>query len=341
MATQQELGLLAQLLSPAAAAELERQRRAEQGLAVANARNPLLAEAARTAGMFSQAVGNIAGTDMRSAQERQSAQLREIAQAAPGATIQEKWQNALPEIAKMDPVLAMQLAPQIRALGPQREYKDIRLGYRTVKSKNQFGLPEEKVVADTRTGVFENGQLIGYLGENNQIVPIGNAPSQQQQFIPGITDTVDGAANRAAARAQAGQGSTTTTQDTTIKVGAGEFLPRGALTQGAMGQTQLTPEQAQALAARMQGAGRQPRGPESSPTMARPQVVEQRQPMPRTQVRGTPTSRFESMPDSAIIGRWRALQKKPTLTASEQEEVRQIAAQIGDRGLEGLLREGQ
>lgn len=335
MATQQELGLLAQLLSPAAAADIERRRREEQGLATSSARNPLLAEAARTAGMFSQAVGNIAGTDMRSAQERQSAQIQEIAQAAPGATIQEKWQNALPKIAELDPVLAMQIAPQIRAMGPQREYKDIRLGYRTVKSKNAFGQLEEKVVADTRTGVFENGQLVGYLGENNQIVPIGTNAPQAQQAIPGITDTPEGPANRALA--QAGQG--TTTADTTIKVGAGEFIPRGALSQAAQGQAQLTPEQAQALAARMQGAGRQPRGAESSPTMARPQVVEQRQPMTRTPVRGQPVTRFEGLPDSAIIGRWRALQNKPTLSAKEQEEVRQLAAQIGDRGLQDLLRE--
>lgn len=333
----QDMGLLAQLLSPVAAAELERRRREEQGLATAQARNPLLAEAARTAGMFSQAVGNIAGTDMRSAAERQSAQIREIAQAAPGATIQEKWQNALPKIAELDPVLAMQLAPQIRALGPKRETKDIRLGYRTVQSRNAFGQLEEKVVSDIRTGVYEDGQLIGYLDENNQIVPIGTNAPQPQQIIPGITDTPDGPANRALA--QAGQGSGATTADTTIKIGAGEFIPRGALSQAAQGQAQLTPVQAQALAARMEGAGRQPRGPESSPTMARPRVVEQREPMPRTSVRGTPTSRFERLPDSAIIGRWRALQNKPTLSAAEQEEVRQLAAQIGDRGLESLLRE--
>lgn len=86
----ESVGLLASLLSPGAARESARQQQLKNILSTANSSNPLLAEAGKTAGMFSQALGRTLGRDMRSEQEKSAERISSAVQAASGDTLYAK-----------------------------------------------------------------------------------------------------------------------------------------------------------------------------------------------------------------------------------------------------------
>ena len=70
--------VLAQLLSPTLARQAEQQRLQGQVLATADSRNPLLAEAGRTANLMRGSAGGLFGTDLRSPQQMIAEQAKQI-----------------------------------------------------------------------------------------------------------------------------------------------------------------------------------------------------------------------------------------------------------------------
>jgi hypothetical protein len=89
-------GILESLLAPQAANKIAEQ----QGIAASS--NPLLAEAAKTAGMFGRSLGGLLGTDMRTPEERKAAQVKAILDRAPGNTQQEKIANSVDALRQAD-----------------------------------------------------------------------------------------------------------------------------------------------------------------------------------------------------------------------------------------------
>ena len=186
--------LIAALLSPTAAAEMERRRQEEAGQVSSNPFAKLLTESAKTAGGLRSSLGGLFGTELRNpAQIRQAGMVQAI-QSAEGATLKEKLQNALPTIGKIDPAVAIQLESKIKELGPQMTYKDIRMGTREVTEPPKFpGMPATtKVVSNIRTGVFQNGNLIGYLGDDGQVIRLNSEEAKQIQQAQEANDKSTG-----------------------------------------------------------------------------------------------------------------------------------------------------
>ena len=179
--------LIAALLSPTAAAEMERRRQAEAGQVSANPFAKLLTESAKTAGGLRSSLGGLFGTELRSPAEIRQAGMLQAIQSAEGATLQEKLQNALPTIGKIDPAVAIQLETKIKDLGPQMTYKDIRMGTKKVTVPINPLVPAlgNKVTeqADIRTGVFQDGKLIGYLGDDGQVIRLDSTEAKEAKAV--------------------------------------------------------------------------------------------------------------------------------------------------------------
>lgn len=188
--------LIAALLSPTAAAEMERRRQAEAGQVSANPFAKLLTESAKTAGGLRSSLGGLFGTELRSPAEIRQAGMLQAIQSAEGATLQEKLQNALPTIGKIDPAVAIQLETKIKDLGPQMTYKDIRMGTKKVTTPINPMVPAlgNKVTeeADIRTGVFQDGKLIGYLGQEGQVIRLDEKTAKNAQVLDTATQKSTG-----------------------------------------------------------------------------------------------------------------------------------------------------
>lgn len=105
-----EQSLLSTLLSPTLAAQMASKEEEER---IAQAGSPLLQEAARTAGMFTQQLGGLTGTDTRSPAVQKVSQMQSIIQGAEGADIYEKMENALPQLESIDPAMAINLGKMV------------------------------------------------------------------------------------------------------------------------------------------------------------------------------------------------------------------------------------
>ena len=101
-----EQSLLSTLLSPTLAAQMASREEEER---ISQAGSPLLQEAARTAGMFTRQLGGLTGTDTRSPEVQKISQMQSVIQNSEGADIYEKMENALPELEKLDPAMAINL----------------------------------------------------------------------------------------------------------------------------------------------------------------------------------------------------------------------------------------
>lgn len=189
-----ESSLIAALLSPTAAAEMERRRQAEAGQVSANPFTKLLTEASKTAGGLRSSLGGLFGTELRDASQIRAAGIRSAIENAEGATLKEKLQNALPTIGQIDPAIAMQLETKVKELGPQMTYKDIRMGTREVTEPPTFpGMPAtKKVVSNIRTGVFQDGKLIGYLDDDARVIRLDSEEAKQIQETQDATDQSTG-----------------------------------------------------------------------------------------------------------------------------------------------------
>ena len=111
--------LLAQLLSPTLARAAEQQRLQGQVLATADARNPLLAEAGRTANLMRGSLGGLFGTDLRSPIERISAEAKAI-QADPNLNEDQK----IAAMKRLDPGLGAAYEQQVLATRKTRKDLD-------------------------------------------------------------------------------------------------------------------------------------------------------------------------------------------------------------------------
>lgn len=112
----ESVGLLASLLSPGAARESARQQQLKNILATANSSNPLLAEAGKTAGMFSQALGRTLGRDMRSEQEKSAERVSNAVKTASGETLYDKLITAAknPELSVSEKYVLIAQAQKIK-----------------------------------------------------------------------------------------------------------------------------------------------------------------------------------------------------------------------------------
>lgn len=113
MASEILQGLLSSGVDPRQLEEL-------RNLQTARARNPLLAEAGRTAGMFSRSLGRAIGTDMRSPAERKRAEVKAVLDAAEGETMQDKLLNSA-DVLKERGLLEPEQAAQLDTLRAQRQ----------------------------------------------------------------------------------------------------------------------------------------------------------------------------------------------------------------------------
>lgn len=155
MATQQQL--LAQLLSPALAQQSEQQRLQAQALATAESRNPLLAEAGRTANMMRGSLGSLFGTDLRSAQQRVADQAKQII----GNTNLSEEQK-IQALKQVDPRIGAAYEQQVLATKQSKKALEDKF---TIE-KLPFGDPNPFTgKRPERAAVIKNGQFVRWLGE--------------------------------------------------------------------------------------------------------------------------------------------------------------------------------
>lgn len=116
----ESVGLLASLLSPGAARQTARQQQLKNILSTANSSNPLLAEAGKTAGMFSQALGRTIGRDMRSEQEKSAERISNAVTSAAGDTLYDKLITAAknPELSVNEKYILASQAQKIKPEAP-------------------------------------------------------------------------------------------------------------------------------------------------------------------------------------------------------------------------------
>ena len=166
--------MILQLLDPEAARRLAEQEQRNQQMAMAQSRSPLLAEAAKTAGMFSSALGGALGRDMRSPMEKR-AQNVQAAMATSGGNIVE----AAKILQQSDPAAAMVLMQQGRAMQPKREVKQLRTGSTlqypegTTEAQILGGSVKAVAVPTYSTFQLEDGVITGRIDTTTgRVIPI-------------------------------------------------------------------------------------------------------------------------------------------------------------------------
>jgi len=191
--------LLAQLLSPTLARAAEQQRLQGQVLATAGARNPLLAEAGRTANIMRGSLGGLFGTDLRSPMERISEQAKAI-QDNPNLNEDQKIQA----MKQLDPGLGAAYEQQV--LTSRKTRKDLEDPGYTVKDVI-VGNVKDPITGMTRsikrTAILDkNGNVIRYIGpaENteaeitdNEEVPSEEPQGNREAVIQDLASRLDAA----------------------------------------------------------------------------------------------------------------------------------------------------
>ena len=137
-----EQSLLSTLLSPTLAAQMASQ---EEEARIAEAGSPLLREAARTAGMFTQQLGGLTGTDVRSPEVQKISQMQSIIQGAEGADIYEKMENALQDIEAIDPAMAINLGKMVTERKAQARGMESRNALATYFAEQGYPVLAESV----------------------------------------------------------------------------------------------------------------------------------------------------------------------------------------------------
>ena len=183
-----ETSLLASLLNPDLVRERERLARQQA------AGDGLMGQVQRVADIGSRSASGLFGIDRRSPMERMSMDVSQAVQNAEGKSLAEKLKNASAVLSKTNPTAAMLLQQKAQELGPQMTYKDIRMGTREVPEPPKFpGMPATtKIVSNIRTGVFQNGNLIGYLGDDGQVIRLNSEEAKQIQQTQDAKDKSTG-----------------------------------------------------------------------------------------------------------------------------------------------------
>lgn len=143
-----EQSLLSTLLSPTLAAQMASR---EEEARIAEAGSPLLREAARTAGMFTQQLGGLTGTDVRSPEVQKISQMQSIIQGAEGADIYEKMENALQDIEAIDPAMAINLGKMVTERKAQARGLESRNALATYFAQQGYPVLAEAVASGEMT----------------------------------------------------------------------------------------------------------------------------------------------------------------------------------------------
>ena len=342
--------MILQLLDPEAARRLAEQEQRNQQMAMAQARSPLLAEAAKTAGMFSSALGGALGRDMRSPMEKR-AQNVQAAMATSGGNIVE----AAKILQQSDPAAAMVLMQQGRAMQPKREVKQLRTGSTlqypegTTEAQILGGSVKAVAVPTYSTFQLEDGVITGRIDTTTgRVIPISG---EERAALEN---------SMMAEQAQA-DGTTPPKPDDTIgkgniylNAGMGTGVQQGAPTATVPPETQKRMEQ-QSGASRTARGGQQPslsqliaeagKGGARAPTVATMQGVPPRPtitgqpiepPAPSRTVQtsaeaGAEMKALQQADTKTLTKRLAELKAIPIMSADQQEEYRRIVAALGER----------
>lgn len=278
------MSLFDALLNPAQ----QQQRAPSSGLEM------LLGEAQKTAGMLGKNIGTIAGVDTRSPREKELAAVKKAIADAEGATIEEKLKNALPVIAQANPVLGIAFAEQLRGMAPPKAkitIRDVPYGPVNLATGNQ-----KKATIRFRDGVPE--AIIS--GDRND----PELKALMAQF--------------ASKKPKGGDPEPAPAKDKVIKVGAGQFVPKGSL-QG----EQVTAET---------GAAPQVEKQNTFPIPQRPNLQVEDIDSPRAQaVRPNVVMGMNEKSTLQLRARLRQLNKKGLLTPKERQELFEIQTELDKR----------
>ena len=335
--------MILQLLDPEAARRLAEQEQRNQQMAMAQARSPLLAEAAKTAGMFSTALGGALGRDMRSPMEKR-AQNVQAAMATSGGNIVE----AAKILQQSDPAAAMVLMQQGRAMQPKREIKQLRTGstlqYAPGLSDAEKRLTKPSVIPTYETFQVEDGVITGRIDTaTGRVIPI----SREEAAAIASNQT------QADATAQPKPDDTINGANIYLNAGMGTGVQQGA-------PTSNIPPEAQERINQQSGASRTARGQQPSlsqliaeagkggaraPTVAtmqgvptRPNIMGQpiEPPAPSRTVQtsaeaGAEMQTLQQADTKVLTKRLAELKAIPVMSADQQEEYRRIVAALAER----------
>jgi len=337
--------MILQLLDPEAARRLAEQEQRNQQMAMAQARSPLLAEAAKTAGMFSTALGGALGRDMRSPMEKR-AQNVQAAMATSGGNIVE----AAKILQESDPAAAMVLMQQGRAMQPKREVKQLRTGSTlqypegTTQQAIDGGLVKAVAVPTYSTFQIEDGVITGRIDTaTGRVIPISREEAA----------AIESNQAQADATAQPKPDDTINGANIYLNAGMGTGVQQGA-------PTSNIPPEAQERINQQSGASRTARGQQPSlsqliaeagkggaraPTVATMQGVPTRpnimgQPIePSAPSRTVQTSAeagaemqaLQQADTKVLTKRLAELKAIPVMSADQQEEYRRVVAALAER----------
>ena len=334
--------MILQLLDPEAARRLAEQEQRNQQMAMAQARSPLLAEAAKTAGMFSTALGGALGRDMRSPMEKRAQNVQE-AVATSGGNIVE----AAKILQQSDPAAAMVLMQQSRAMQPKREIKQIRTGTTLEYAEGADRtnpLVKPTAVPTYETFQLEDGVITGRIDTaTGRVIPISREEAA----------AIESNQAQADATAQPKPDDTINGANIYLNAGMGTGVQQGA-------PTSNIPPEAQERINQQSGASRTARGQQPSlsqliaeagkggaraPTVATMQGVPTRpnimgQPIePSAPSRTVQTSAeagaemkaLQQADTKTLTKRLAELKAIPIMSADQQEEYRRIVAALGER----------
>lgn len=340
--------MILQLLDPEAARRLAEQEQRNQQMAMAQSRSPLLAEAAKTAGMFSSALGGALGRDMRSPMEKR-AQNVQAAMATSGGNIVE----AAKILQQSDPAAAMVLMQQGRAMQPKREIKQLRTGatlqYPAGLSDAEKRITKPSVVPTYETFQLEDGVITGRIDTTTgRVIPVSG---EERAAIENSMMSQQASTNTAA---QATPDDTIGKGNIYLNAGMGTGVQQGAPIANVPPETQKRMEQ-QSGASRTARGGQQPslsqliaeagKGGARAPTVATMQGVPPRPtitgqpiepPAPNRTVQtsaeaGAEMQALQQADTKTLTKRLAELKAIPIMSADQQEEYRRIVAALGER----------
>lgn len=239
----------------------------------------LLGEAQKTAGMLTGGLGGALGIDTRPKREQEVDAVKKLIAQAPGDNPADKLKAALPQVMEINPVLGLALQEQIRTMSVKP------------KSGTVVNIPFGEPVLNPLTQKMEQQKRPAWVDNDGNFVrwvqPNEQAPAPK---------TGGGAEPK---------------RDATIQVGAGQFLPKGAV------------DQAQKIATRPDG---------TSPVPPRPQLraedISDRQ---AEAVRPNVARVREGMTAKQMRQRIAELNKKGMLTPAERQELFTLQSELDKR----------
>jgi len=186
----ESVGLLASLLSPGAARQTAKQQNLKNILSTANSSNPLLVEAGKTAGMFSQALGRTLGRDMRSEQEKSAERIKNAITSASGDTLYDKLITAAknPELSVNEKYILTAQAQNIKPEAPAAIKRENFVDPNTNKMFPGVQLPSGQV-RNLQTGELVSGALEA--GKADVEKPAEPKPAEPVEYTTFTDDSLD------------------------------------------------------------------------------------------------------------------------------------------------------